>query len=333
MRMAVGRRQRRLLIWVLVAAVVVGCAGCGTGQVKAHDELSSPSARPVGHSVSALRQLVAHKPCPLFTRVPVASRAQLVAFDPVAAMTCTAAERTYRDGEWTVVIRKASAGGIASLKREFERPDRAGRPNAICATVLIVGAPVLFVDRDGRFLLARYPIDHTCGQPLESVMKAVAAHRWITVATTKVKQQFTPAELAAGCPGEMKNMVAIDLQTGMNKSRGGPVFTYDPNALLDACIYRVSPAHPDLGSFVRGIHFNARQSAQLRAALTGPGDTPGPCRDVSRFASIVPKGSNFGVFVQLGGCWRLQRDQAHETLGSASDSALVTRRLDSSRSG
>jgi hypothetical protein len=246
-------------------------------------------------------------------------------------MTCTETERTYRDGEWTVAIRRASADGIAGLKREFERPDRPGRPNAICAAVLFVGAPVLFVDRDGRFLRARYPIDHTCDQPLESVVKAVAAHHWITVATTKVRQQFTRAELAAGCPGQMKNMVAIDLEMGMGKSHGGPVFTYFPNARLGACIYRVSTAHPDLGSFVRGIDFNARQSAKLRAGLNGPGDTPGPCPPVSRFAWIFPKGSNSGVFLQLGGCWRLQRDQAHETLGSASQSAIVARLFDQDR--
>lgn len=316
---------------VLAVVVVVGCAGCGAGQVNAHHGRPSPRARPVVYSVSTLRRLVAHDPCPLLTRVPVASRAQLAAFSAVAAVTCTEAERTYRDGEWTVVVRKASASSIASLQREFERPDRPGRPNALCAAVLIVGAPVLFIDRAGRFVRVRYPIDRTCDQPLESVMKAVAAHRWITVATTKVKQQFTRAELAAGCPGEMKNMVAIDLRAGMSKSRGGPVFTYDPTALLDACIYRVAAANPEIGRFVRGIHFDARQSAQLRAALTGPGRIPGRCPAASRFASIVPKDSNFGVFLELGGCWRLQRDQARETLGSASDSALLARLLGAGR--
>lgn len=325
MRVTAGRR-RRLFAGVVATGVIAGCAGCGAARVS-HNRPSS-AGKPVVYSVSGLRQLVAHEPCPLLKRVPISSRAQLRALDPVAAMTCTEAERTYRDGEWAVAISRASASGIASLERDFERPDQPARPNAICAAVVVFGAPVLFVDRNGHFLRARYPVDHTCDQPLESVIKAVAAHHWITVATTKVRQQLTPAELAAGCPGEMKNMVAIDLQMGIGRSRGGPVLTHEPNAPLDACIYRISPTQPDLGSFVAGIHFDARQSAALRTALSGPGGIPGPCPAVTRFASIVARGDNSGVFLQLGGCWRLQRDQAHASLGSASDPALVARLLD-----
>ena len=241
-------------------------------------------------------------------------------------MTCTLAERTYHDGEWSVWIRKASGGGIAQLKQSFEQPDRFDARTTVCAAVLIVGAPVLFLDHRGHVLVARYPSEHPCGQPLGSVMRSVAKHTWTVVATVKARQQFTAKELAAGCYAQVKDMVSIDVQAGTGLSRGGPVFTHDPHGLLNACIYRVTGGQPALGSFVRGIHFNAHQSAQLRAALTGTGRL-GPCPSENTFAYILTKGANDSVFLELGGCWRLQRDQAHITLGSATDPALLARLL------
>jgi hypothetical protein len=314
------------LLGVAAVGLIASLAGCGVTQGGV--ARTQRSVRPAAYSVSALRRLVADAPCPPPRAVRAASRAQLGAFDAVAAVSCGEAERTYRGaGEWTVAIRRASASGIPALQRAFERPDRFDPPNTICAAVLIAGAPVLFVDPHGHYLVARYPVEHPCGHPLDGVLRAVHQHAWTVVSTSKVRQQRTAAELGAGCDPQLKNMVAIDLQFGNAPSPGGPVFTYRPHSLLDACIYRVSPADLDLGNFVRGIHFDASQSAQVRAALTGPGDTTRSCPAEKTFAWIVAPGSNDGVFLELGGCWRLQRDQAHVTLGTASDPATLARLL------
>jgi hypothetical protein len=256
----------------------------------------------------------------------VATRAQLAAFPAVAAVTCSYAERTYPgQGEWSVRITRASATRIAKLKAAFLRPDARSRGTVVCFGVLITGAPVLFVDAAGRYIEAAYPIERTCGQPLPATLRAVGRQPWHPVASTRVHQDRTPAEVATGCADRIKDVVGLDVQFGVSASPGGPVFTYHPQALLTACIYFRSPRDPEVGDFVRGVRLDGRQSDELRASLTGPGPTGRSCAAQDAFASISTRGGDT-VYLELGGCWRLHRDDAHAALGTA-DAAVVRRLL------
>lgn len=311
---------------VATVAVVVAVSrpdGPGHGAVPA-------ATRPPGNveGTSALRRLVERTPCPPPKHSPVATRAELAAFPAVAAVTCRYDERTYpHDGQWSVLIKKASATSVEELKRAFERPDvPAPGHDVACTDVLIRGAPVLFVNAAGDYVVPRYPIDHTCEHPLPATLHAVDRQPWKAISTTRLQQERTPAELAAGCADRIKNVVALDVRFGTDSSAGGPVFAFHPHVSLTACIYRVSAHDTEVGNFVRGLHLYGRQSAELRQALTGPGPAGQTCPAQDTFAAISTRGGDT-VYLELGGCWRLERDEAHVTLGTA-DPAIVSRLLD-----
>lgn len=325
-------KARCWLVYMSLAVVGVtvggGCAVSHGGGGLSHSRLSGRSN---AGSVSALRQLVARVPCPPSGRLRAASRAELAAFAPVAAVTCEETDRTYRgDGRWLVSIHKASWSGVTALQRDFERQDRFDRHVRWCLDVVVLGPPVLFVDRRGHYLFARYPLEHPCVQPLPSTLRSAERHRWTVVATTRIRQEATAAEVAARCDAQGKDMVAIDVGYGIRPSRGGSVFPRD-HVPLKACIYRVSAHDAGVGNFVRAIRFDARQSASLRAALTGPGDTSSSCPSESTFAWLVNRDSTegFQIPIELGGCWRLERGDG--TLGGGSDPATLGRLLGPSR--
>lgn len=317
---------RLVAIAAAVAVVVAVAITIAVTRPNGHNQHARPADTPTPvtiHGTAALRHLVRHTPCPAPKGTSSITRAQLAAFPAVAAVTCTEVERTIpHQGEWSVLIKKASSTGITALKHAFELPD-SPRPTGqvACLDVLIIGAPVLFVDAQGHYVVPRYPIDHTCNRPLPATLHAVNRQPWHAISTKKLQQQQTPAELAAGCSDKIKNVVALDVHFGIDASPGGPVFTYHPHAQLRACIYRASPRDDQVGDFVRGIHFTPHQSAQLRAALTGPGTTNNSCPSQDTFAAIATRGGD-SIYLELGGCWRLQRDEPHVTLGTANPNII-----------
>jgi hypothetical protein len=330
-RAARPHRARLVAVVGAVTAVVTLAVVIALNQPDSPGKTAAPAASRAPGQVegtSALRQLVSRTPCPPPKHTPLATRAELAGFPAVAAVTCSYAERTYpHDGQWSVLIKKASATGVEQLKDAFERPDVAApRKGVACASVLIVGAPVLFVNAAGDYLVPRYPIDHTCEHPLPFTMQAVDHQPWKAISTTRLQQDRTPAELAAGCADRIKNVVGLDVRFGIDPSPGGPVFTYHPHASLTACIYHVSAHDAEVGDFVRGVHLTAAESAQLRQALTGPGPTSQTCPTQDTFAAISTRGGDT-VYLELGGCWRLERDEAHVTVGTANP-ATVSRLLD-----
>jgi hypothetical protein len=325
-RWSAKARRRRFYVMLVVVGVTVG--GCRVSHGEGGPDHSRLGRHISAGSASALRRLVAKVPCPPVGRVMAASRADLAAFDPVAAVTCEETDRTYPgDGRWLVSVHRASWSGVTALQRAFERQDRFDRHVKACLDVLVVGPPVLFVDRRGHYLVARYPREHPCTRPLQSTLRSVERHRWTVVSTTRIRQQATAVEVTAGCDAHGKNMLTIDVGSGIRPSPGGPVFTHD-HARLKACIYRVSVNSAEVDNFVRGVRFDARQSASLRAALTGPGRTSSSCPSERTFAWISNRDGTegFQIPIELGGCWRLERGDG--TLGSASNPATLRQLLE-----
>ena len=169
-----------------------------------------------------------------------------------------------------------------------------------------------------RWWCSRFPRDR-CGQPQADALDAARGLAWRDIGVRKIKQQVTAAELAAHCGPAFKDLIHIDDQFGTDLSRGGPVFRFHHPDVLHACIYREG-RDPEVGQFVRGVPLDAAQSRRLRSALTGAGVPASGCSPQSRFAVISVSGDY--VVVELGGCWRVQRDEAHVTLGTADPSVL-----------
>lgn len=282
---------------------------------------SPDSTAPVRRDLATLTR---RAPCPPPAKAKLATRAQLRTYPAVAALYCTEADRTYpHDGEWAVEIRKASRTGIGVLVHALDQPD--GKPTGgACLDYLILAPPLVFVDAHGNYLVPRYPRDR-CGQPEAAAVAAVRDHHWRVISVRKVKQQATAAEVAANCGADSKNMLYLDSQFGADPDSGRPVFASRPDAVLRVCVYRVRPAEPDVGTFLRAVRLSARESARLRAALSGAG-TARSCPPQPEFADVLD-GSGDYVMVELGGCWRVDRgDRAHETLGTA-DATVVGRLL------
>jgi hypothetical protein len=136
------------------------------------------------------------------------------------------------------------------------------------------------------------------------------------VSTQKLTLQRSPAELAAHCQGAWKNENYLYEKFREQASDGGPVLTSHPNNKLSVCIYQIRASDPEVGDFLRGLVLDAAASENLRAALGGAGPR-GTCPLQRQFAVIsTPPGAE--VNVELGGCWRVQRnDGGRQTTGSA----------------
>jgi hypothetical protein len=291
-----------------------------------HDNAQVAQPRAAGRL--DLAELTADAPCPFAVGTKPATRADLEKFHAVAAFSCTESQRTFAgEGEWTVETRQATADGIAALVSAFDQPDRSqppsGAPSNFACAGVAYGLMLTLVDADGHLLVPTAPTD-VCGEPLQSVVRAVDRLHWQTIGTRRLQQVATPEALAAGCIMHVKDMPVIDGQSSIGTSRGGPVLTTRPDASLDVCVYRTG-TDPTVGTFTRGVQLDDVDSARLRSALTGAGPTHS-CIDQPDFATVTARGGGT-VYLELGGCWRLERDGARITLGSASDPRLVEQLL------
>lgn len=125
------------------------------------------------------------------------------------------------------------------------------------------------------------------------------------------RQQFTEAELTSHCSPAYKNMIYLDTKFRIGTSAGGAVLTRKPNDRLRACFYRAPATDLEVGRFVRGEAFDVAQSRRLRAALTGPGPHRS-CPPQREFA-VIATSRDHNVTVELGGCWRVLRDDGFGT--------------------
>jgi hypothetical protein len=89
---------------------------------------------------------------------------------------------------------------------------------------------------------------------------------------------------------------------------------------LKVCIYRRA-GDPLAGNLVRSVTLKGTNATALRSALGGVGPT-GSCQAQPDYA-VVFAGHQY-VNVELGGCWRVRRDDGgHTTLGTADPQQLT----------
>lgn len=330
-------RRTRSARTVACILLVVGAAGCTRTQPTS-EPTGTPngvSTAPIGSdtedSVGDLDRLTKSMPCPQSITKRPASRAELRAFHAVAAFTCSDSVKTFPDdSKWSVEIRKATKSGIRPLVHAFDQPSRSATGPA-CGGPGIAWPPLLLIDSAGDYLVPPEPTDG-CGAPLTSVTQALNAVRWKTIAQHKKQLIASGPALAAGCDMQVKNVLYVSSLGGMPPpSSGGAVFTLHPNARLKVCEYHSSAGHMEIGTFTRGMTLDSAASEQLRRSLTGAGPTSNAHCDSQRDFAVITAGDGDHIYLELGGCWRLEREHNGKArIGIANSPQTVTKLLLSS---
>ena len=234
-------------------------------------------------------------------------------FHAVTAVLCTQGFRIYPgQGQWEVIVRKVAVRGVPAWQRYFEQPSEPNRPkNGFCAANLVSLLVPVFVDRQGRTLVPRTPVDR-CGHPLGLPKGEKPTRlRWHVVRVHRVRQLVTAAAVAANCPMRIGNTVAW-AGPPHDTRPGTPLFDRTPGTVR-VCVYRTPADNFAVGRFVRGFRLGPARTRRLLRALNGPGPALG-CPKQRNFAA-VGGGSRSGAVVELGGCYRVERPD--RTAGTA----------------
>ena len=316
----------RLPVALAALAVVLLLAGVTVWAV--HDS-GAPASQPdrLGPPPSAteLDRLARAAPCNLVQDGShLAGRHEIEAFRARAVVNCRTGERTYPGaGVWQVLTREVAVRGLAQLLEALTRPDARTPPEQACPAIGYLPLTILLVGPGEHYLHPRAPAA-TCGGPQPATRRAIAALGWRTVSVTKLQQVTSPAALASGCEMAWKNEVAL-MAGSLSRSAGGDVHVGGTAEPLVACVYRADPSDDGAGEFQRAVRLDGARATKLRAALSLSG-TVGTCRPQRAFA-VVRARSGAWVNVELGGCWRVVRDDENPARLGRADPAAVTRLL------
>jgi hypothetical protein len=317
--MTAGRPARRVAL-TLGVVLALGAAVL-LAVLWPRGQSTSAGTRPATNSApnkTLLATVTRRVPCPPPVQAQRATRRQLRSFVAVAVLACTEEERRYRDGEWTVLIRRATADGLAAFVQSLDRPD-APLTRGACDAVLISQPALALVDRAGRYLYPREPLT-SCGQPNRALERLLGG--WRPVGSRKVRLQRTTAQIRGHCEQQWKNELALDLQDGVTPGPGGPVLADRPARVLYACVYRAAATDDTVGTFERSVILRGRPAARVLDALAGaaPHDAA-RCSPPQRFA-VISTDAGSSVNVELGGCWLVQRNDG-DAVGQAAGSTLA----------
>lgn len=299
----------RIALVALIALVATATTGCAA----ATSVVTTPASHPPPPREPS-PALTGHVPCFDGQQRPAGPKA-LRRFHAVAAVSCIDDERIYPGhGQWSVRVRRVAGTGIGALQQYFERPTRHDLPKGhMCLDVGHFVLTPVFVDAQGRWLVPRTPVDG-CGEPLGRLPSVP----WHVVSVRKLKLMVSAAALAAHCAMEIKDLPAGGIGP-LPPESGGPLFPSPPDTVR-ACIYRTEDF--EAGRFVRGLRLDPAQTRRLLRAVTraAPQEV---CANQRRFAVITAKhGEGNGVWVELGGCFRVARSYRGYTLGSADGSVI-----------
>jgi hypothetical protein len=242
----------------------------------------------------------------------------------VKAVECVEASRDFPGkGRWLVVLRQVATAKVTTLQAGFQQIPHLASEGGACPADNDALPAIALVDAAGRSI---EPVGHRdeCGHFTQQLHRDIIDLPWHTVGMVKVRQQVSQAALTAGCDQQYENENADNALDGSPRaSSGGPVFDRAVSRLR-VCIYRSQPVdratRATVGDFVRGERLGPEQSRQLLAALTGAGPS-GSCPPQGQFAVVHAAGNYLNV--ELGGCWRVARDEDNPAdTGSANATAL-----------
>ncbi len=284
-------------------------AGVFSGRTSRH--AAAPAPLP-----SAIVALTRHIDCP---PDPTAASEQLVAFHPVAAVTCNQETRQLPgQGEWLVSVRRVATGGVSALQAAFELPNDSVS-DGFCDLVGYLALPIILVDAAGHAIVPTMPHDG-CGRPLAAFGVALGHVAWHEVEVRPIRVVVTPAAQAAHCAQDFKNMSALSgPPSGGKHSPGGPIFATPPST-AHFCLYEATGSDLSVGTFDRGVVLSVSDTRKLLGALTGP-RPGGHCPTQRQFVAITTDDGSWAT-VELGGCWRVAWSTSRSGFGSANASVV-----------
>lgn len=330
-----GRRLMVMTRRALAAAAVLMAAACGNSGAAALVR-PTPTGSSSAHTVAVA--VVPKAPCRPSDEPPEdASRAGTGSrltdrFVPELAFICYSEQRAiHGDGVWQVLVGQRLTGDLAPLADALRQPDQLSTPppkdGAVfaCAGSLTIYPTLILIDGDGHAIRPRVPLDY-CQDQLESVQKAIDALPRSTVQVQKLRQLESPAQIAAaaaatavGCSPTWKDGFSHGMVPA-KLSRGGPLRAAPTKVSL--CRYKAVTQEPLLVTYVAGRRLTSAQTAQLFAALTGPGK-PGGCTKPHDGILLAFHGPDPAAEIELGGCSRVIRQEGDHSGIGQTDAAII----------
>lgn len=336
-----SQRRRRIAAIAGTAVAILALAGGVVALVQQQSgkpgnalhqptaKASTPATSPSPSNNRELDRFAAKAPCqggyadpePVYAAPQPPGQAAVRNFDAVAVVRCQWTSRRYPgDGEWALLVRQVGTRGLPGLIKALTQPSQR-QTNGPCAAIAYVLPPLYLVDAAGKYLHPAPPTDG-CGAPLPGFAHAIAAMTWRTVSTTKLNQVQSQQSIDTGCAQQWKNEAEMYARFPMRPDPGHqPVLAHVPDTALHVCIYRTG-SDPEIGNLERGTTLSRQQSEQLRTALAGPGRR-GDCASQRAFAVV-----DNSINVELGGCWRVVRNDVNPVTIGTADPALVKQLLD-----
>jgi hypothetical protein len=233
------------------------------------------------------------------------TRKQFAEFRPVAAVWCVGGGLPYPgDGVWDTVTKRATTTGLDGLVSMFRQPDQP-LTHAGCSFESVVVTPLVFlVDAHGRAIKPVYPRDG-CGRPMMG--HSIQTTQWTVVSTVKLRQLQSQLSVTSGCEMGWKNTLAIPGRDRVMSAPAEALGSGDAGPIT-VCEYENAPSDPYSGHLLAGGRLTGEAAGALRRGLGGAG-VAGTCAPQTRFV-VVQRAGTGGQWVtaELGGCWRVQRD-------------------------
>jgi hypothetical protein len=294
-----------IALLVLIAATAAGCARTAA--------VATPASHPPPPTPL---QPTRHVPC-FDGHQRLAGPKEVRRFHAVAAVSCIDGERIYPGHrQWDIRTRRVALHDVSALQRFYERPSRHDLPKGgMCLLVARFILTPTLVDAQGRWLTPKTPVD-ACGAPLGKLPKV----HWHAVSVRKLKLQVSAAALASHCAMSVKDVPAGAIGP-LERSPGGSLFVREPKT-AGICIFRTEDF--EVGHFVRGFALDHAKTRRLVEALTGPAPR-GACANQPLFAVVAARNdpTEEGVWVELGGCFRVAGFRGGYTAGGSANPAVV----------
>jgi hypothetical protein len=307
------RAVRSTLVLALVTLVATAAAGCGR-LAGAGDSIGSQPGMdtwPAGVSCTDLGMLAdpGPSPAPSPTVSPVPLRAGFV---PVAATRCQVKYETVPgDGEWITRVEQRAEGDLSVVAAELRRPDVTDPPGTVCTAIGYVPTIITLIDATGATTVPTIP--HTsCGAPMTSVLGAIGNLPWQTESETRVRRVRSELEVASGCDGSYKPVIALTADGTGPTPVIGPVFPAMPSA-LQVCRYQLSSEQTmevagtkvGLGELTTAASIDGATMTTFVQALDAAPAAPRCTQPPAPFAVVHPKeDQGRSITVELGGCYR-----------------------------
>jgi len=230
-------------------------------------------------------------------------------FSPVAVTVCRQELRRRADGGTDLVLVELRGDDVAGLVAALRLPDLLppSADQVVCDLAKVSVPWFALLDADGRWVRPEPPVG-ACGKPRTEVMDAVNALRLHPVSTTFVREIESAEAVAAGCTEHWGDMVAVETYAGGRAAAGHGRDTLPPEVRL--CVYRVPAGEQGTakpaGTFEHGGLLPAQRRAEIGRALAAALPASDCAKHASRFAILMPIGTNNGeVYVELDGCRRI----------------------------